>query len=851
MRKGMMIAIIVLILIIGSMTVYAKQILKTDQYIFVYGDDAKHMDVYTKRDDGRYIYQGTREWPLDQWREAITLAGTRPGVEISGVGISTEDVNAKIIAYGATPKPEPKPESVFDYETPQLLEIEFPPTLEKEDKEILEKAKITKQEMDELNQLVKSIDDEDAEIEKVGDMLDTFLAERPAQIEKDYPESKIEHLSPEERDALINAVISATAAAETAAKITAETEHKDETGNDVEPEDTNPEKARELDTGSPASPARAAETNTKLSEADAAYTKAETELNAAWAAYDPKKPETEKPWKDAVAKFNEAEEEKRLADVAAQDAQRDLAKKEKASEDERTAEAAARTQRIAEGQTAVGLAQRDAALDGQIYLKKEEEKAKERAIDAAEKRNDEIEVKKLEAELEKLNEEREKLEKEKKDLSEAQVDYGKNVQQITDLSSNIDALKGILKDKAPGELEKANNQLKAAATISDEISDLEKQLASAQKQFEDSPEDPARFAAVQELTTQIVRKEGEKTKLENEAKQTKESIESLKNSVADLEQQRKELEAKGENLRMRNEISVREQKIAGLQAKLKTTTDKDDRAKLEEEIEKLERQNKEDQNTLFLKENNWVARWAFIFMADFMQGYEEYKGIGHWSSLWISDEDMAKKRQETAQKFCDEILGGVFGGKNCYQSRICEGLFPREPTQSQNFLVTETSVGGYLPAASIQAEKSFPAMYMEAGKTKTKRVYKITYFIENPHMDQELTYYIELRGDKTFKSPESKLAGRKLEGGREVAGEKEGRLGSDPMIFESDSNYDNACLVFSPRIMNSNGGYANEICAPIIQYSGAATRPYTLPPAMQAAVQNSTGTGTGVSMTGA
>ncbi len=849
MKKGILILIIALILIVGSAIAYAEQILKTDQYIFVYGDDAKHMDVYTKRDDGRYVYQGTKEWPLDQWREAITLAGTQPGVEISEVGISTKDANAKITGYGATPKPAPKPEAVFDYETPQMLEIDLPPTLEKEDQEILRRAEITQQEMDELSQLVKSIDDEDTEIEKVGDELDKVFAKRRAQIEKDYPESKVEHLSLEERDALINAVRSAAEAAETAAKISAETKHQDPTGKEVKTEDTNPEKEKEIVTGATGSDKIAAETGAKASEADTAYAQAEKERNEAWEAYRKGKI-SEEEWSDAVAKYTAAGQEKQHADIAAQDAKLELEKEKTAKEEESKAEAEARTRRIAEGQTAMGLAQRDAALDGQIYLKKEEEKAKEKAIDTAEKRNDEAEVKKLEAELEKLNEEKEKLEKEKKDLGEAQVDYGKNVQQIQSLSNNIDALEAILKEDTLKRKSAATELAETTAALQstrNEISDLEKQLASAQKQFEDSPEDPARFAAVQELTTQIVRKEGEKTKLENEAKQTKESIAYLEKSKADLEQQRKELEAKGEILTMKNAISVMEQNIAGLQAKLKTETDKDKKAKLEKEIEKLERQKEEKQNELFLRENNWFARWAFIFMADFMQGYEEYKGIGHWSSLWISDEDMAKKRQKAAQKFCDDILGGVFGGKNCYQSKICEGLYPREPTQSQNFLVTETSIGGYIPAASIQAEKSFPAIYVEAGKTKTKRVYKVTYFIENPHMDQELTYYIELRGDKTFKSPESKLTGRTLE----KAGGKEGRLGSDPMIFESDNNYDNACLVFSPRIMNSNGGYANEICAPIIAYQGAATRPYTLPPAIQAAVQNTTGTSTGVTMTGA
>jgi hypothetical protein len=226
--------------------------------------------------------------------------------------------------------------------------------------------------------------------------------------------------------------------------------------------------------------------------------------------------------------------------------------------------------------------------------------------------------------------------------------------------------------------------------------------------------------------------------------------------------------------------------------------------------------------TLFSKE-----RGLYSFY-DYLDAYDAYSGINVYSSLFFEEDWLAKRREMAADYFCEKTL--LLGGKECWKSKICESYYyTHDPPAGRNILVAQPTVAGYMPAASIQGEKSLPMSYKEGSKTKTGHIYKITYSITNPHRGV-LTYHIKLIGDSnTFESPPMTVSNSNPP----ESYQRVDRLGNDPLITESGNDYHTVCLAFTPRIRTIHAKRVSEICSPIIQYEGAATKPYTSVPEVE------------------
>ncbi|MBD3303568.1 hypothetical protein GF343_00320 [Candidatus Woesearchaeota archaeon] len=225
-----------------------------------------------------------------------------------------------------------------------------------------------------------------------------------------------------------------------------------------------------------------------------------------------------------------------------------------------------------------------------------------------------------------------------------------------------------------------------------------------------------------------------------------------------------------------------------------------------------------------MRTNIYARGWYSVY--DVIDAYEDYSGINQYSALFFGEEWLAKRRKMAAEYFCEKTL--LLGGKQCWQSKICEGFYnSKEPPVGRSVLVAQSGIGGYEPAVSIQGERSLPITYKEGGKSKRRYVYKLTYFISNPH-DRALTYSIKLAGPvKEFTSP-----GMTLQPATEDKVFRDERLGNNPLITESDNYYETVCLAFSPRMVAASGRMigarrVSEMCAPLVSYDGAATRPYT------------------------
>ena len=207
---------------------------------------------------------------------------------------------------------------------------------------------------------------------------------------------------------------------------------------------------------------------------------------------------------------------------------------------------------------------------------------------------------------------------------------------------------------------------------------------------------------------------------------------------------------------------------------------------------------------------------------DYLDAYDDYSGINVYSSLFFEEDWLARRREMAADYFCEKTL--LLGGKECWKSKMCESYYySHDPPAGMNILVAQPTVAGYEPAVSIQAEKSLPMSYKEGGKARTGYMYKITYSVTNPH-DIALTYHVKLVGDaKTFESPPMTVE----RSSPPESYKRAERLGNDPLITESEHNYHTVCLTFTPRIRTIHANRYSEVCAPIIQYEGAASKPYS------------------------
>lgn len=207
---------------------------------------------------------------------------------------------------------------------------------------------------------------------------------------------------------------------------------------------------------------------------------------------------------------------------------------------------------------------------------------------------------------------------------------------------------------------------------------------------------------------------------------------------------------------------------------------------------------------------------------DFVGAYDDFSGLAKYGILFYGEEGLIERRQMAAEYFCERALG-IIGGKACWQSRLCEPAYNRKDMPvGRSVMVAQQGIGGFLPAVSVQGEKSLPIAYKEAGKSKRKYVYRITYSIANPDTSRSLQYTVRLVGDvHTWES--DAFAIKPAEEGRIF---RDDRLGNNPFVTEGEFDYRTVCLHFSPRMRTSNWNYVSELCAPLVQYEGAASRPY-------------------------
>lgn len=219
---------------------------------------------------------------------------------------------------------------------------------------------------------------------------------------------------------------------------------------------------------------------------------------------------------------------------------------------------------------------------------------------------------------------------------------------------------------------------------------------------------------------------------------------------------------------------------------------------------------------------------------EFVKGYTEYSGLGQFSALFIDDKDLAKRRQEAEDLFCNTIM---IGGTGCWTSKICESSI--DATVGGTAVVAKAASGEPRGAARIQADKSQPALfYNETTYTTTATIlYRFSYFLTN--INEETMRY-----NLVFYNADGSTLRAFVKDKELAPGQSDSRIRSSAIAKYSNKEYVKACLTFKPGIVKLTGGTTNQICSNIASYRGeATTTPNAQPTPSEQAAAGAGGTG--------
>jgi hypothetical protein len=205
-------------------------------------------------------------------------------------------------------------------------------------------------------------------------------------------------------------------------------------------------------------------------------------------------------------------------------------------------------------------------------------------------------------------------------------------------------------------------------------------------------------------------------------------------------------------------------------------------------------------------------------------GYEEWRGIGAYGSLFIGNQQLAERRQRINDAFCSVGLG-----IDCITEKICEGYSDR--TSGANTIVTVVPGQAVHAAAHLEAEKSETTYVQNASGSYAVSLYHVTFYASSPDdaNDVQLTFYYEGGTYNWYPAP-----GQHIEKGGSVSAQ-----GNGAIVKYSPREYTQVCIILAQGIRTGTGGSASRLCVPIV---ASGISPSGVAPA---AAQNASSTSSG------
>ncbi|MBI4449065.1 hypothetical protein HY641_03500 [Candidatus Woesearchaeota archaeon] len=200
-------------------------------------------------------------------------------------------------------------------------------------------------------------------------------------------------------------------------------------------------------------------------------------------------------------------------------------------------------------------------------------------------------------------------------------------------------------------------------------------------------------------------------------------------------------------------------------------------------------------------------------LVEIVEAYSEFQGLGAFTSLFISDKDLQKRRDEANDLFCQSML---LGGSECWTSKLCEAS--ADANIGGLSLIARTPQQDPRAAAHIEADVSLPISFINdtTRQSQTLRLYRVTYYLNNPR-DVNMSYNLKF---KQAGGVEYVAYGN----GKSLApGSSDSKLRVNAIIKYSDKQYTSVCLTFAPGIRRFGGGATSELCSPIVEYAGGPT----------------------------
>ena len=246
-----------------------------------------------------------------------------------------------------------------------------------------------------------------------------------------------------------------------------------------------------------------------------------------------------------------------------------------------------------------------------------------------------------------------------------------------------------------------------------------------------------------------------------------------------------------------------------------TVFTKTGKALTKEEKEKLSADTKKDiaaAEKNRKKQREQTSAWAQAFaetnvfklmlniLTETFSGYEDFKGIGAWGSLFIGKDDLNERRARMNEKFCDRGLG-----IDCLAQKVCE----RKTDQRSGSSVIVTVVPGLAvrAAAHLQAQRTETSTFENATGQQTLYLYHVTYYASSPDDPNTVQLIFNYEGGSYNWFPEPVDI---PEGGVSSA------TGNAAIIRYSHRLYTTVCLQYSKGIDTGTGGSESSICVPIV-----------------------------------
>ena len=208
-------------------------------------------------------------------------------------------------------------------------------------------------------------------------------------------------------------------------------------------------------------------------------------------------------------------------------------------------------------------------------------------------------------------------------------------------------------------------------------------------------------------------------------------------------------------------------------------------------------------------------RWTSVSLESIWYAMElaAQGGMGRFASLFMPESFLREWREKVDKFFCETIL---FGGKDCWASKICESKIGKASKG-----IAYMDVPGFVTRAGVMAagERSQMTYPNESSTQVTEYLYKLNYLIENP-TEEDIYFNVHLYGDRTTIVYEENI---KLEKDKTYS-----KLGTSANIRYSTTMYNRICVKFDKKIMFAGKKQIEEVCNDITETTQEAM-PY-LPP---------------------